>query len=492
MVSSRPSAWKRLLARLSYPVNGAWLAAFRVAFGLTLCTSFLRFIAYGWIDRFFVEPSFRFEYWGLSWLPRAPAWALHGLFWGLAALALCVAAGFCFRVAACLLVVGFAYLATFDVALYLNHYYLALLLGLLLALSPAGRVGSLDARWFPRDATRRGARVTAGWLYLFRFQIGIVYTFAGLAKAHDDWLVHAEPLRIWLGARTHLPLIGPLFAIEGVPLAMSWAGFLFDSTVTLWLLWPKTRALAFAALVLFHALTSFLFPIGMFPVIMIVAALVFFEPGWPRGLLDRLGRLAGGSRGIRPDLHEGAEPSLEQSGRRALLPAHGSWSSTAASLAIVYAVLQLLMPLRFAWYGGNVRWHEQGMRFSWRVMVREKNGSVTFLVENPRSGRVFHVSPRRYLTDLQEREMSGQPDLILKLAHHVRDEFERREGGPVEVRVDAVASLNGRKLSRLIDPDVDLGRTKDGPGRADWILPAPDGPPPTLRPLAPLLARNSN
>ena len=52
--------------------------------------------------------------------------------------------------------------------------------------------------------------------------------------------------------------------------------------------------------------------------------------------------------------------------------------------------------------------------------------------------------------------MSSQPDLILQLAHHVRDDFERRGLGPVEVHADAVASLNGRRLSALVDPEVDL------------------------------------
>jgi hypothetical protein len=143
----------------------------------------------------------------------------------------------------------------------------------------------------------------------------------------------------------------------------------------------------------------------------------------------------------------------------------------------------LLVPLRFLAYGGNVRWHEQGMRFSWRVMIREKNGSVTYVVRSKTTGRVWHVSPARYLTDIQEREMSGQPDLILELAHHVRDDFERRGLGPVEVRVDALVSLNGRRLAPLIDPTVDLSTVKDGIGRASWILPAPEGPPPRLRPI---------
>jgi hypothetical protein len=123
------------------------------------------------------------------------------------------------------------------------------------------------------------------------------------------------------------------------------------------------------------------------------------------------------------------------------------------------------------------------MRFSWRVMVREKNGSVTYLVRSRQTGRVWEISPRRYLNRHQEREMSGQPDLILQLAHHIQEDFANRDLGPVEVRVQALVSLNGRYPAPLIDPTVDLTHVRDGIGKAHWILPAPSGPPPHTRPI---------
>jgi hypothetical protein len=217
--------------------------------------------------------------------------------------------------------------------------------------------------------------------------------------------------------------------------------------------------------IVFHVITGILFPIGMFPVIMIVSALVFFDADWPRRFLRRLpvGR-------AKPVVSESASPRTV-------------WQRAALVVAGTYCLVELVLPLRFLAYGGDVRWHEQGMRFSWRVMVREKNGSITFLVRNKTTDRTWHVEPHRYLTRLQERQLSGQPDLILQLAHHIRDDFERRGLGPVEVRVDALVSLNGRRLAPLIDPSVDLATVRDGIGRASWILPAPSEPPPLLRPI---------
>ena len=253
--SQRPGAagaraWSHFQSALFEPIDVTWLAALRVLFGLAMAISMARFIAYGWIDDFFVSPRFHFKYWGFGWaLPLGPS-GMHALFWALGALALALAVGFCFRAAAWLFVAGFTYLQLVDVTTYLNHYYLASLLGLLLAVSPAQRVWSVDA-WLRRS--RATPVIPAGWLYLFRFQVAVVYTFAGIAKAHGDWLLHAQPLGIWLGSKTGMPVLGLLFEQTWAAPLMSWAGFLFDTTITGFLLARKTRPFAYAAVIAFHA-----------------------------------------------------------------------------------------------------------------------------------------------------------------------------------------------------------------------------------------------
>lgn len=467
------SIFSRLDTALCRPVDGAWLAALRVLYGIALCISMLRFIAYGWVERLFASSSFRFTYYGFDWVQPLPAALMHALFWLLCVLAVCVALGFCFRFTAPAFALGLTYVQLLDVSTYLNHYYLAALLAWLLAFSPAHRTASIDA-WLARRARPDGAAfrtdtVAAGWLYLFRFQVGVVYTFAGLAKANSDWLLHAQPLRIWLGANTELPVLGPLFTIDWVPLAMSWAGFLFDTTIVLWLLSRRTRLAAYAVVVVFHVFTRLLFPIGMFPVIMVMAALVFFEPSWPRTLWRRIARRASPAPLLMPAPVTAATlPRTRMVG---------------FALALCYCTVQLALPLRAYAYGGNVLWHEQGMRFAWRVMLRAKGGSTELLVRNLENGREVYVNPRSYLTGMQEMEMSSQPDLILQLAHHVREDYERRGLGPVEVRAVTRVSLNGRRAAPLIDPTIDLARVHDGLARAQWVLPAPSEPPPHTRPV---------
>ncbi len=482
MGTTETSSWTDQVLR---PIDGAWLGAFRALFGLAMCVSMIRFIAYGWVERFFVEPTFHFKYWGFGWVqPLDPA-GMQALFWALAAFSLCVAFGFCFRAASWLFAVGLTYIQLLDVSTYLNHYYLASLLSFLLAASPAGRIWSVDNLL----AKKRNSQVAALWLYLLRFQIGTVYTFAGLAKLNSDWLVHAQPLRIWLGAKTHLPIVGPLFTFDGVPLAMSWAGFLFDSTIVLWLSYRRTRPWAYLVVLTFHIMTRVLFPIGMFPVIMTLAALVFFEPDWPRQLVRRLRLMGtplarwylGHDSAALSDAHRlpkaadmSAAPHLRMKLR---------FQRMGALLAVAYCGVQLALPLRFLAYDGNVLWHEQGMRFAWRVMLRAKGGSARFVVEELGMGRKVYVDPDHYLTDLQVAEMVSQPDLILQLAHHIQQDYEQRGWTDVAVRVQSRISLNGRRSKALVDPNVDLTSHRDGLQPLAWVTEAPPEPPHHTRPV---------
>lgn len=466
---------ERLIHALLRPIDSAWLAALRISYGVAMAVSIWRFWASDWIDRFFVEPRFHFKYWGFGWVEPLSAFGMHALFVVLGLLALCIALGLAFRLTCAAFAAGLCYVQLIDVSTYLNHYYLAGLLGWLLCLSPANRTASVDAWIAGRlGQTRRERGIPAIWLYLFRLQVGIVYFFAGLGKAQSDWLLHAQPLRIWLGSNTDLPILGRLFVAEPTPLVMSWCGFLFDITVVGFLLLKRTRLWAYAVVIVFHVFTRLLFPIGMFPVIMVLAALVFFEPDWPRALWARVRAALG---------KDSARASAVNTRAAAENPSPSRARSLGLSLAAAYALLQLILPLRWLAYGGNVLWHEQGMRFSWRVMVRAKGGSTTFLVRNSQTGQSWHVNPSDYLTGLQENEMSSQPDLILQLAHHIQSDFAERGLGPVEVRADSRVSLNGRRGARLFDPSLDLTRVADGLGRADWIRPAPANPPVHTRPV---------
>lgn len=452
---------ERVLLR---PIDGAWLAAYRILFGITMAISMQRLLTYNWVESLIVGsgPRFRFHYWGFGWVEPLSLHTMNTLVWILMGLAIAIACGAAFRVASLLFAVGLTYIQLIDVSTYLNHYYLAGLLAWLFAFSPANRTWSIDRLLYGKSARASGT-VPAAWLYVFRVQIAVVYLGAAIAKLQPDWLLHGQPLAIWIGARTHLPILGRLFTLPHVALVLSWLGFLFDATIVLWLSMKRTRPFAYAVVLLFHVFTRVLFDIGMFPFIMSISALVFFDPSWPR-----LGR-----RGVTPEVSR--PPTIESP---------STWKRVLLAIATVYCATQVIVPLRGFLYGGNINWHEQGMRFSWRVMVRAKGGATTFLVRAPSANRVYRVSPRDYLTPYQENEMSGQPDLILQLAHHIAHDFETRGfGADIEVRVESDVSLNGRRGAAMIDPSVDLTKIHDGLGLARYIMPAPTDPPPDIHPV---------
>lgn len=441
-----------LVSRLFAPRDIASLVAFRVLFGLLMFGGLTRFLLQGWVFTQYVQPRTTFHYFGFSWVPRWDAEAMRWHVMILAGLALCIAAGFCYRVAAPLFAIGFAWIQLIDVTNYLNHYYLVILVSGLVALLPLHRSASVDAWWRP------GLRVSSlpAWmLYLLRFQFAVVYVFGGLAKLGSDWLLHAQPLGIWLAARTDTPLIGPMLGEAWAAYALSWGGFLFDLTIVGFLLYRKTRAPAYVVVLVFHFLTHVFFDIGLFPFIMVIGATLFFEADWPRRWWKK------------PGVALPTPLPVPSPRRRHIL---------VGALA-VYCLFQAAFPLRHYLYPGDVIWSEEGMRFAWKIMLREKNGSVAYRVRDPSTGREWQVSPTDYVEWRQANEMSAQPDLILQLAHRIAERFEKRGVPNVEVRTDAWVSLNGRPPALIIDPSVDLAKIKEGIGAAHWILPAPRSSP---------------
>ncbi len=456
--TTRVSPWSpvdALVRRASEPVDGSSAAVFRIAFGLVALIAVVRLFAYGWVEQLYLEPVHHFTYVGFGWVRPWPAPWMQLHVAALGVLALAITLGWRYRPSALLFTVGFIWLELVDKTAYLNHYYFLSLAGLLLCLLPTDRAWSLDARRSPDPAS-----VPAWAIWALRAQLAPVYIFAGLAKLNPDWLFGAAPLRFWLPQHSDWPLVGVLLDELWVAYAFSWAGAAFDLTIVAWLLWRRSRPLAFVALLCFHLVTGQLFMIGVFPWLMSAAALVFFAPDWPRRCSRRLARLFGITR-ARPALGPNSVPGSPS-----------RWSRAAALVAVSIVLVQIAVPLRHYVYPGVVRWNEEGYRFSWRVLLTEKVGAVEYRVTDPLAERTWLVDPADYLSSLQRERMTTQPDLILATSHFIRDDYAAR-GLTVEVRADAFVSFNGRPYARFIDSEVDLAQERQGIGAKDWILPHP-------------------
>ena len=144
------------------------------------------------------------------------------------------------------------------------------------------------------------------------------------------------------------------------------------------------------------------------------------------------------------------------------------------SSILIFFVIQILVPFRYLLYPGELLWHEQGYRYSWRVMLVEKTGIATFRVYDPNNDTSFYVDNSKYLTPFQEKQMSFQADFIIEYAHFLGNQFSSSGDKNIEVYVENFVSLNGRRSQRLVSNEVDLLTLKNTLKNKHWILPLKD------------------
>lgn len=453
--ADNPSLRVRVQNAATRSVSADSVALARIIFGLLITYSSLRFLAKGWVDRLWIDPEVHLTYRWFEWVQPLPASWMYLLPLVLAAAGIAIAVGWHHRVATAVFLIGFTYTELIDAALYLNHYWFMTLVGILMFALPVDHHWSLDAR-----AGRVSARpvVPMGVVWTLRAQLGVVYFFAGLAKLNPDWLLRAQPLRLWLSDRSDVPFIGGYLDTDAVAYVASWSAASFDLTIVAWLLWRRSRRGAWLALVVFHIATGALFQIGVFPLVMGAMALIFFEPDWPRRLI----------RSWRP-----------ASTRRNAVPRNEvpRMSRLTVGLLASLAVIQLALPLRHFAEPGNVRWNEDGYYLAWRVMLTEKAGFVDYQVTDTATGRTWTVSPDVVLTDWQGAHAATRPDLIHQTAHLIEQELSGADRSLiVEIRADAWVSMNGRATARILDPDIDLLAYERGQLPAGAVTAIPPAP----------------
>jgi len=130
----------------------------------------------------------------------------------------------------------------------------------------------------------------------------------------------------------------------------------------------------------------------------------------------------------------------------------------------------ICLPLRHLQYPGNLFWNENGYRFSWRVMLMEKNGFTNFILKDPKQNTQKQVNLDNYLTPFQQQQLRSQPDMILQFAQHIGQLKEKQLGYAPEIYVESRISLNGRRSQVFIDESIDL-YDKGDLNSKNWLIP---------------------
>ncbi|MHA4895341.1 HTTM domain-containing protein [Pedobacter sp. PWIIR3] len=435
--------------------HAAPIAIYRMAIGIMLFCSIVRFWTKGWIAELYIKPLHFFSFYGFEFVkPLGNYTYLLFFVCGLAALML--AFGWFYRAASVILFLSFTYIELMDRSTYLNHYYFMSVVLFILIFLPANRYYAVDA-W--RKPSILADQIPKWNIDILKLMMVILYFYAGLAKLNSDWLMKALPLKIWLPAKNDIPVIGWLFNYPATAFVFSWFGCAYDLSIA-FLLWNKrTRVIAYITVVVFHGLTAILFPIGMFPYVMIVAALIFFPASVHLRVINLLNKLFRQPTGfLQPNKTFHYPTALQQ---------------LVLGMFAIFFTFQLLFPFRYLLYPGELFWTEEGYRFSWRVMLMEKAGYAQFTIKDA-NGKFAVANNNEFLTVLQEKMMSTQPDMILQYAHILRDHYTKLGFIAPRVYIDSYVALNGRAGRVFINPNTDLAKEEESFQHKTWILPLND------------------
>ncbi|MFT6638709.1 MAG: hypothetical protein ACJAYP_001295 [Flavobacterium sp.] len=434
------------------------LAFFRLAFGLMMLFSIVRFVSYGWVDKFYIQPKFHFTYFGFDWVKPLGDFT-YVLFFICGLSAFMVAIGYKYKVSIILFFLSFTYIELMDKTTYLNHYYFISIVSFLLIFLPANATFSFDAY---KNEKYRFKEVPKWTVDVLKLMLAIVYFYAGLAKLNSDWLFDAMPLKIWLPNQSNIPLIGNLLHENWVQYAFCWAGALYDLVIPFLLFNKKTRKFAFLLVVVFHILTKVLFPIGIFPYVMIISSLIFFDASFHNKVLTFISKIFNIKASV---FNTSTIYKIDFSSRINALK---------ISFLAFFMAFQLAFPFRYLLYPDELFWTEEGFRFSWRVMLMEKAGYTQFYITDSKTNQKIFVDNSKFLTSFQEKQMSFQPDFILQYAHFLHDYYQKTGYNDPKVTVDSYVALNGRLSKRYIDPKVDLAKEYESFQHKTWILPFND------------------
>lgn len=436
------------------------LIMFRIIFGAILLFSSVRFIYKGWVTTQYIEPQFYFGYLGFEWVKPLPGNWMFLPFVIMVISALFIVIGLFYRYSTFVYFLCFTYVELIDKSNYLNHYYFVSLMVFLLIFVPANRDFSIDVLRRPH---LRRKLVSAWHIGILKFQMAVVYIFAGIAKLNSDWLLEAQPLKIWLQAHHQIPFIGDLLQEEATAYLLSWGGCFYDLFIVFFLLQRKTRPFAYIVVIFFHLVTWLLFPIGVFPWVMIFSTTIFFSVKFHRTLLLALKSIFKWPAYV-PDKID-AKPKANSFVKLAL---------------VIYIFIQIVIPFRYVLYPGNLFWNEEGFRFSWRVMLMHKEGLATFYIKDKATGRTIEVDNSDYLTVRQEDQMATQPDMILQYAKFLKSEFDGKTFSnstksitlrDPEVNAEVYVALNGRRAQLFVDKKHDLSTLNYNLKHRNWLEP---------------------
>jgi len=435
-----------MYTRITRPIDNSPLILFRIIFGfLFVCESFGAIFT-GWVYDNLVSPQMTFSHIYMDWLQPLAGNGMYYYFLLMGVASIGVLLGYRYRISVILLTLLWAGCYYMQKTSYNNHYYLMVIISFFMCFLPANRYASLDVKY---GLVKQ--KETMPWAYslLFIIQIAIMYFYATVAKFYPDWLDGTFIRNLYGGLHRAPEMFKVLFAQPWFYLGISYLGIAFDGLVIPLLLWKRTRTFAVVASLFFHLFNSITLHIGVFPYFALSFALFFYPPDQIRRIFFRR----------KPKVEVNALSKEE-------LPKGFVYFFTG------FLIVQLALPLRHHLIEGDVLWTDEGHRLSWRMMLRQRGGTINYTVKDKATGEKWTYPLEERLLPKQIVRLSS-PDMIWQMAQTIKKEF-LKQGKDVAVYADSWVSINQREYSRFVDPSVDLAQVKwNYFGHNQWILPSP-------------------
>ncbi len=439
-------------------VDNSQLVIFRIFFGLLMLLESWGAIATGWVKEAFVIPESTFTFMGFEWTQVLLGNFMYGYYIVMGIMGILIMVGYRY-IFACLsffMMWGLTYFM--QKSHYNNHYYLVWLISGFMAIIPANRYYSIDAKQHPfikQNWTRYWT------VFIFQIQIAIVYVYASLAKLYPGWLENKFlSLRLkraanWFRNEMSWDAYANFLEIESVQYFQVYAGIFFDLLVVPMLLFKRTRTIALIATLTFHIANSITLQIGIFPYFAIAFAVFFY----PR---KRIQQLFFKSKTFYQDVNKNVDFS--------------NFQYLGFGLIFFYFIIQLALPVRHWFIEDNVLWTEEGHRLSWRMMLRTKS-THSFKLEylDTETNTRKPINKFNYAARRQINVAASKPDMIWQLIQRIQDDMDKKGIKYDGIYAQSMVSINGGKYYPLIDHNYNLkGIDWNRFSHQEWLLPCPN------------------
>ncbi|XP_068202139.1 vitamin K-dependent gamma-carboxylase [Palaemon carinicauda] len=506
--------WKSLTRLLHRPCDPASLAATRILFGIMMFLDLPQERGMGVADKLWGDPNLcHFPL--FNWMTPLPLRWMLILYGVMIICTLLMILGCKWRLSCGVFVTCYWYLFLLDKGTWNNHSYLYGLISTMMLFSDPHRCWSIDSISTP---TLRNSHVPLWSYMLLRFQVFLLYFYAGVKKLDPDWLYGFSMQHLsehWVFHPFRLILSNDSIDYYIIHLG----GFTLDFTIGFLLFLDQTRKAALFFGIAFHLMNSQIFSIGMFPWVCMVTMPIFCHMSWPRtlispvtsvfsavychskSLLDKSKMKIISSLSIkrsklqikikemnsRRDNRITLKSSMETKSDsnknefRLFLQRNPdccyeessavSWKQKLKTLVVLtYIILQLFLPFSHFITKGYNTWTEGPYGYSWDMMVHSWDTlHIKITAIDKETQHKTYVDPSAWV---KSNRWASHVDMAVQFGRCIEDKLTQYGMSNFALHFDVWRSLNRRFQQRVYDPNVDVLRAPWSPWhKTQWVLP---------------------